>query len=53
MAKSAGRELIKMKSSESGHIYYTRKNKHNTTEKLEMKKYDPTLRKIVTYKEHK
>jgi large subunit ribosomal protein L33 len=53
MAKSAGREMIKLKSSESNHIYYSRKNKHNTTEKLEFMKYDPTLRKVVKYKEHK
>ncbi|NGX30380.1 MAG: hypothetical protein K940chlam5_00656, partial [Candidatus Anoxychlamydiales bacterium] len=31
----------------------TTKNKINTTEKLERKKYDPTIRKHAMYKEAK
>ncbi|MFA6118947.1 MAG: 50S ribosomal protein L33 [Parachlamydiales bacterium] len=53
MAKKAAREVIKMKSSESKHCYWTTKNKKNTTDKLEVNKYDPTLRKHVAYKEAK
>jgi len=53
MAKKAAREVVKMKSSESHHCYWTTKNKKNTTDKLEIKKYDPNLRKHVTYKEAK
>lgn len=53
MAKKGGREVIKLKSQESKHCYWTKKNKKNTIEKLEMKKYDPTLRKHVMYKEAK
>ena len=53
MAKKSARETIKLKSQESKHCYWTRKNKTNTTEKLERKKYDPTLRKHVMYKEAK
>mgnify|MGYP000515973064 CR=1 FL=1 len=53
MAKSA-REKIRMNSSaDTGHFYTTSKNKRNTTGKLEMKKYDPVVRKHVMYKEGK
>lgn len=48
------RDKIKMVSSaKTGHFYTTDKNKKNTTEKLEMKKYDPVVRKHVLYKEAK
>lgn len=50
MAKG-DRELVKMKSSESPHCYYTQKNKRKTTKKLVLRKYDPVVRKHVTYKE--
>lgn len=45
--------LAKIKSSESNHMYWTRKNKKGVERKLELKKYDPTLRKHVVYKEVK
>jgi len=51
MAKSQNRELVKLKSTESSHIYYTKKNKKNTTKKIELKKYDPIVRKHVLFKE--
>ena len=48
------REKIKLVSSAgTGHFYTTTKNKRKTTEKLEMKKYDPVARKHVQYKEGK
>lgn len=48
------REKIKLVSSaKTGHFYTTMKNKRNTTGKLELKKYDPVVRKHVLYKEHK
>lgn len=47
------REQIKMKSEESSHYYYTVKNKTSTPNRLELKKYDPTVRKRVKYKETK
>lgn len=53
MARSNVRETIKLKSTESPHVYSTKKNKRNTTGKLEVKKYDPVLRKHVLYKEAK
>ena len=48
------REKIKLLSSaKTGHFYTTTKNKRNAGEKLEMKKYDPVVRKHVSYKESK
>ena len=48
------RDKIKLVSSAgTGHYYTTTKNKRTTPEKLEMKKYDPVVRKHVPYKEAK
>ncbi len=48
------RDKIRMVSSAgTGHFYTTTKNKRTTPEKLEMKKYDPVVRKHVMYKEAK
>ena len=51
MAKGA-RENIKLKS-ESGEVYWTVKNKRNTTERIELRKYDAKLKKHVLFKEAK
>ncbi len=54
MAKKGKVEKIKMESTaETGHFYTTVKNKQNTPDKLELKKYDPVVRKHVLYKEKK
>ena len=46
------RPIIKLKSTEgTGYTYVTRKNKANTRERLEIKKYDPILRKHAVFKE--
>ncbi len=50
---SKSREVIKLKSTESKSMYYTTKNKKKTTGRIELKKYDPVLRKHVIYKEAK
>ncbi len=48
------RDKIRMNSSAgTGHFYTTDKNKRTTPDKLEMKKYDPVVRKHVIYKEGK
>jgi large subunit ribosomal protein L33 len=48
------RDKIRMNSSAgTGHFYTTDKNKRTTPDKLEMKKYDPVVRKHVMYKESK
>ncbi len=52
--KSKGaRTLIKLRSSESGHMYITFKNRRNDPNRLEIKKYDPLVRRHVVYKETK
>ncbi len=54
MAKKGKRENIKFESSAgTGHFYTTVKNRQNSPNKLEMKKYDPVVRKHVVYKETK
>lgn len=46
--------LIRLKSSGSGHVVWTRKNKKKLANtKISLKKYDPVLRKRVAYKESK
>lgn len=47
------RIVIKLKSSESDHVYYTEKNRRNDPARLELRKYDPILKKHVLYKETK
>ena len=55
MAKKAGkRKVIGLVSEASGgRHYYTRKSTQNTPDKLELRKYDPVLRKHVLYVETK
>ena len=45
------RLLVALVSSQSGHRYVIRKNSLNSPDKLERRKYDPLLRKVVLYKE--
>ena len=48
------RDKIKLVSSAgTGHYYTTDKNKRTPPDKLEMKKYDPVVRKHVLYTEAK
>lgn len=48
------RDKIKLVSSAgTGHYYTTSKNKRRTPDKLEMKKFDPVVRKHVIYREAK
>lgn len=54
MAKNEKRILVKLRSTEgSGFTYYTKKNKNNSRERIELKKFDPKLRKHVIFKEEK
>ena len=45
--------LTKLQCTETGHIIYTQKNKKKIKERLELKKYNPSLRKHTIYKETK
>ena len=48
------REKIKLESTAgTGHFYTTTKNKKNSPDKMEIKKFDPKARKHVIYKENK
>ena len=46
--------LVKLVSSaDTGYFYTAMKNPRQKPEKLEMRKYDPVVRKHVTFKEDK
>ncbi|MCF6353611.1 MAG: 50S ribosomal protein L33 [Candidatus Polarisedimenticolaceae bacterium] len=48
------RDKIRLVSSAgTGHFYTTTKNKRTMPGKMEVKKFDPTIRKHVMYKEAK
>ena len=48
------REKIKLVSSAgTGHFYTTTKNKKTMPDKMEIKKFDPVVRKYVIYLEKK
>ncbi|HMA99328.1 MAG TPA: 50S ribosomal protein L33 [Wenzhouxiangella sp.] len=53
MAGSSRDKIRMISSAGTGHFYTTNKNKKNTPQKLEFKKYDPVVRKHVMYKEGK
>ena len=52
MASKNNIKVRLVSSAKTGHFYTTTKNSRNR-EKLELKKYDPTIRKHVLYKESK
>ena len=48
------REKVKLVSTAgTGHFYTTTKNKKTMPDKLELKKFDPKIKKYVLYKESK
>lgn len=54
MATKTKSDLIKLVSTAgTGHFYVTKRNRVNSPEKFEFKKYDPVVRKHVLYKEQK
>ena len=52
-SKKGNRIVIKLRSTESGHQYVTTKNRKNDPSRLELKRYDPLLRRHVVYRESK
>jgi len=46
-------QLIRLKSTKSDYVYFSRKNKKKVERKIEVMKFDPTLRKRVMFKEAK
>ncbi len=55
MAKrSDKRVLVKLRSTAgTGYMYVTKKNKVNSRERIELKKYDPVARQHVIFKEER
>ena len=45
--------LLRLKSTKSNHVIWTRKNKNTVQRKIEVTKFHPTLRKRVLFKETK
>jgi large subunit ribosomal protein L33 len=52
MAKK-GRMQVKLRSTESANMYVTTKNPKKHPERMELRKYDPTLKRHVNFKEEK
>lgn len=53
MAKKERDKIKLVSTADTGFYYTTTKNKKNTPDKLEFKKYDPVARKHVLFKEAK
>jgi large subunit ribosomal protein L33 len=53
MAKSKSDKIRLVSTAGTGYFYTTDKNKKNMPEKMEIKKYDPKVRKHVVFKESK
>lgn len=54
MAAKRTRILVRMVSTAgTGYFYTTEKNPRNTTSKMQLRKYDPKIRKVVNFKEEK
>ena len=53
MAKKEREKIKLLSTAETGFYYTTTKNKKNTPDKLEFKKYAPIARKHVVFKETK
>jgi large subunit ribosomal protein L33 len=53
MAAKGDRVHIKLKSSESPYVYHTQKNKRKHPDRMQLRKYDPVIRKYCLFKEEK
>ena len=53
MAKPTTIQIKLESTAGTGYYYTTKKNPRNMTEKMIVKKYDPVVRKHVTFKEGK
>lgn len=54
MAKNENRQFVGLKCGRCGRqLRPTSKNKKNTTDKLELKKYCPTCKQVTAFKETK
>jgi len=53
MAKAVREKIRLVSSAGTGHFYTTTKNRRTKPEKMELRKFDPTIRQYVMYKEAK
>ncbi len=53
MAKSNTVQIKLVSTADTGYFYVTKKNTRSATGKLELKKYDPVVRKHVAFREAK
>ncbi|TDC52502.1 50S ribosomal protein L33 [Actinomadura sp. KC345] len=54
MARNELRPVVKLRSTTgSGHTYVTRKNRRNDPDRLTLRKYDPSVRRHVLYREER
>lgn len=53
MAKSNVVLIRMISTADTGYFYVAKKNPRKTTEKLQLRKYDPVARKHVLFKESK
>ena len=53
MAKPSTQLIKLVSTADTGYFYVTKKNTRTTTEKIELRKYDPVVRKHVIFKESK
>ena len=53
MAKPTTIKIRLNSTAGTGHFYVTKKNSRTMTEKMSVRKYDPVVRKHVTFKEDK
>lgn len=53
MAKKEREKIKLLSTADTGFYYTTTKNRKNTPDKLEFKKYDPVAKKHVVFKEYK
>ena len=53
MAKTNTIQIKLVSSAKTGYFYVKNKNPKQMTEKLELKKYDPKVKKHVVFKEQK
>lgn len=53
MARSAVIKIKLLSTADTGFFYVTRKNPRKKPEKMELRKYDPVVRKHVAFKETK
>jgi large subunit ribosomal protein L33 len=47
--RKSDRILVRLRSTESGHLYHTEKNRRSA--RLELRRYDPLLRRHALYRE--